>query len=185
MSKIWKNPILLPEGVSASIASSILSVKGPKWELSLNLYPGITASIEENTIVLSCEDIETLSQYRGTMRSLAANMVEGVAQGYSKKLKVIGVGFDASLQGKLITLKLWYAHTLDFTLPEGVDAQVDKDPKGNAVITLSGIDKQLVGQTAAKLRALRTPEPYKGKGIRYIDEQVKLKPGKAAGGWKE
>ena len=185
MSKIWKNPIALPQGVSASLNGSSLSVKGPKWELSLDLYPGIEASLEDDAITLSCQDIETLSQYRGTMRSLVANMVEGVTEGYTKKLKVIGVGFDASLQWKLITLKLGYAHTLEFSLPEGIEADIAKDPKGNAVITLTGIDKQLVGQTAAKLRALRTPEPYKGKGIRYIDEQVKLKPGKAAGGGKD
>ena len=179
MSKIGKNPIQLPEGVNVDINGSLLSIKGPKWTSSLQLYPWITAKVEENQIVVICQDI-ALSSFWGTMRSLISNMVEGVLTGYTQKLQVIGVGFDASIQWNMITFKLGYAHTVPFAVPEGVEAKVEKDPKGNAVITLTSHDKQLIGQTAAQIRALRKPEPYKGKWIRYFNEVVKLKAGKTA-----
>lgn len=185
MSKIWKSPILLPEGVTAKIANSNVSVTWPKWELNLDLHQGIDAELKDNAVVLSCNNVEKNSQYRGTMRSLVFNMIEWVSEGYTKKLQVIGVGFDATTQGNLISLKLGYAHAVEFAVPQNIDVQIDKNPKGDSIITLSSADKQLIGQTAAKLRALRVPEPYKGKGIRYADEYIKLKPGKAAATWKE
>lgn len=179
MSKVWKNPITLPAGVTATIENNVVEVKGPKGTLTQAMYPGIVAKVEENTIILTCDDVE-LWKFWGTMRALVANMVHGVSEGYAKTLQVIGVGFDAALAGNAINFKLGFSHPVQFEIPAGIEVKIDKDPKGNALIHLSSHDKQLIGQVASKIRWLKKPEPYKGKGIRFLGEVVKLKAGKAA-----
>lgn len=179
MSKIWKNPITIPAGVTASIVNDLIEIKGPKGTLTQVMYPGIIAKIEENSIVLTCDNVD-LWKYWGTMRSLVSNMITGVSEWYSKTLQVIGVWFDAALQGSSINFKLGFSHPVKFDIPAGIEVKIDKDPKGNAVISLTSHDKQLIGQVSSKIRALKKPEPYKGKGIRFLGEVVKLKAGKAA-----
>lgn len=179
MSKIGKNPVQIPSGVTVKLTGNTLEVQGPKWALSQDIYPGVDCVVSDKEITFSCKD-EKLRQYRGTMRSLADNMVYGVTTWYTTTLQVIGVGFSASLQGSKLVLKLGFSHPVEFDLPAGVSAAVRQDPKWNALIDLTSHDKQLIGQTAAKLRSLRKPEPYKGKGIRYLNEVVKIKAGKTA-----
>ena len=179
MSKVWKNPITLPAGITATVNDNIVEVKGPKGTLSQAIYPGIVAKVEDNVVTLTCDDVE-LWKYWGTMRALVANMVKGVSDGYTKVLQVIGVGFDAAVQGNAINFKLWFSHPVKFDIPTGIEVKIDKDPKGNPIISLSSHDKQLIGQVASKIRGLKKPEPYKGKGIRFLGEVVKLKAGKAA-----
>lgn len=179
MSKIWKNPVLLPQGVTAKLTGKTLEITGPKGSLTQDIYPGIEVKLEDTVITLTCDD-ENLWKYRGTMRSLLVNMVQGVTEWYTKVLQVIGVGFDASVQGTAINFKLGFSHPVKFDLPKGIDAKIEKDPKGNAVITLTSHDKQLIGQTASQIRGLKKPEPYKGKGIRFLGEVIKLKAGKSA-----
>ena len=180
MSKVGKNPIILPAWVTATINSDVVEVQGPKGKLSQKIYPGVEIKLEDTTLTLSCADVE-LRKYRGTMRALVAHMVKGVSEGYTKTLQVIGVGFDAALQGNMINFKLGFSHPVSFAIPTGIEVKVEKDPKGNALIHLASHDKQLIGQVAAKIRELKKPEPYKGKGIRFLGEVIKLKAGKAAG----
>ena len=179
MSKVWKNPILLPQEVTVSIDDSIVTVKWPKWTLSQKLYQGITTTLDGNILSVLCDNVE-LRKYRGTMRALLAHMVKWVSEGYTKSLQVIWVGFDAVLQGNIINFKLWFSHPVVFSIPNGVDVKIEKDPKGNPLIHLASHDKQLIGEVAAKIRKLKKPEPYKGKGIRFLGEVIKLKAGKAA-----
>ena len=179
MSKVWKNPITLPAGVTASVVNDLVEITWPKGTLKQVMYPGIVAKLEENVITLTCNDVE-LWKFWGTMRSLIANMITWVSEWYSKTLQVIGVGFDAVVQGSSINFKLGFSHPVKFDLPTGIEVKIDKDPKGNAVISLTSHDKQLIGQVASKIRALKKPEPYKGKGIRFLGEVIKLKAGKAA-----
>ncbi len=180
MSKVWKNPILLPAWVTVELNADRVDVKGPKGSFSQTLFPGITAKLEENTLTILCADDQELWKYRGTMRALVAHMVKGVSEGYTKTLQVIGVGFDAAVQGQSINFKLWFSHPVTFPIPAGIEVKIEKDPKGNPLIHLASHDKQLIGQVAAKIRQLKKPEPYKGKGIRFLGEVIKLKAGKAA-----
>ncbi len=179
MSKVWKSPITIPQGVTVTINGDIVDVQGPKGKLWLTLFPGIKGNIDGNMVVVSCDDQE-LWKYRGTMRALIAHMIKGVSEGYTKTLQVIGVWFDAALQGKVISFKLWFSHPVLFDIPMGINVKIEKDPKGNALIHLDSHDKQLIGQVASKIRWLKKPEPYKGKGIRFLWEVIKLKAGKAA-----
>jgi large subunit ribosomal protein L6 len=179
MSKVWKNPIQIPQGVTVSINEDVVSIQGPKWTLTQKLFQGIAAKIEDTTLTLSCADVE-LWKYRGTMRALLAHMVKWVSEWYTKTLQVIGVGFDAAVQGSVINFKLWFSHPVTFSIPTGVEVKIEKDPKGNALIHLASHDKQLIWEVAAKIRKLKKPEPYKGKGIRFLGEVIKLKAGKAA-----
>ena len=179
MSKIGKLPIAIPAGVEVTITNNLVKVKGPKGELEYQTLDCITLKQEENTIVVAV-DTKDNRKFWGLTRTLIANMIEGVVNGYEKKLHIIGVGYGAQVQGNKIILSLGLSHKAEFELPTGVTASVEQDPKGNAILTLQSIDKQLVGQVAAKIRDLRKPEPYKGKGIRYFGEEIKLKPGKAA-----
>ncbi len=179
MSKVGKKPVVIPEGVEVVLNGKDLTVKGPKGELKYVLLDGVNLKIEEKEIIVSVDNAD-LNKFWGLTRALVANMVEGVSQGYEKKLHIIGVGYGAQLSGKTLVLSLGLSHKVEFPIIDGIDAKVEQDPKGNAIVTLSGIDKQLVGEVAAKIKALRKPEPYKGKGIRYFGEEIKLKPGKAA-----
>lgn len=178
MSRIGKQPIEIPEKVEVKIDGSLVSVKGPKGSLEQKIHPLVKVELKENTIVLSVNKPENSEEGAlwGLFRSLLANMVEGVTGGFEKKLEINGVGYKARMEGKnKLILNVGYSHPVDFNLPEGIDGQVDAN-----VITISGIDKQLVGETAANIRKVRKPEPYKGKGIKYIDEVIRRKVGKAA-----
>lgn len=179
MSKIGKKSIAIPSGVEVTISGQTVSVKGGKGTLSYTLLPGVSAVVADNEITVSIDNDEKKNLW-GLSRTLIANMVDGVSKGYEKKLQVLGVGYTAKLQGTNLQLALGFSHPVVFPLPKVVTATVEKDAKGNDIITLTSIDKEVIGETAAKIRSLKAPEPYKGKGIRYIDEVVKLKAGKAA-----
>lgn len=179
MSKIWKNPIVIPNDVEIIINGSLINIKWPKGSLSFDVSSGIFVSNVDNFLHVACDDVN-LWNIRWTTRAILAHMIEGVHTGYTRILQVIGVGFDAVLKWKEIQLKLWFSHPVFFSLPDGVEATIDKNPKWNSIITLLSHDKQLIWQTAAKIRDLKRPEPYKGKWIRYADEIVKLKAGKTA-----
>ncbi len=179
MSKIGKKPLLVPQGVEVELKESSVDVKGAKGALHLDLPYGVKIEKNESELVFSILD----DQYKnlwGLVRTLVANMVEGVTNGYEKKLLIIGVGYSAKVEGKNLVLSLGYAHKVNFPIPEGIEMKTEQDPKGNTVVFVSGISKELVGEVAAKVRAFKKPEPYKGKGIRYFDEFVKIKPGKSA-----
>ncbi len=179
MSKIGKKPLLVPQGVEVELKESSVDVKGAKGALHLDLPYGVKIEKNESELVFSILD----DQYKnlwGLVRTLVANMVEGVTNGYEKKLLIIGVGYSAKVEGKNLVLSLGYAHKVNFPIPEGIEVRTEQDPKGNTVVFVSGISKELVGEVAAKVRAFKKPEPYKGKGIRYFDEFVKIKPGKSA-----
>jgi len=176
MSRIGRQPITLPPGVNAELDARHLTVTGPKGTLELGLLPGLTAHIESGVLTLTRDESvpETRSSY-GLTRTLINNMVVGVSQGFTRQLEINGVGFRASVSGSTINLSLGFSHPVTFTLPPGVEAKVERN-----VITLTGHDKQLVGQAAANLRALKKPEPYKGKGIKYVEERIRRKAGKTA-----
>ena len=179
MSRIGKLPVALLDGVSVSINGSDITVKGKKGELSWILPAGISAIEEEGSIVITrANEEKQTTAFHGLSRSLISNMVEGVTNGYEKKLEIIGVGYRAQATGKKITLSLGFSHPVEMNAPEGVSVEMDKDLKNTIVIT--GIDKQSVGEFAANIRKLRKPEPYKGKGIRYLGEHVRRKAGKSA-----
>ena len=179
MSKVWKNPILIPQWVSVSIEDNIATIQWPKWVLSQKIFAGINAVVDNNVVILSCDDV-ALWKYWGTMRALLAHMVKGVSEWYTKSLQVIWVWFDAVLQGSLINFKLWFSHPVVFTIPTGIEVRIEKDPKWNPLIHLASYDKQLIWEVAAKIRKLKKPEPYKWKGIRFLGEVIKLKAWKAA-----
>ena len=179
MSKIGKKPLVIPQGVEVDLKETAVQVKGPKGTLDLNLPYGVKIEKNESELVFSILD----DQYKnlwGLARTLVANMVEGVSNGYEKKLLIIGVGHSAKVEGKTLVLSLGYAHKVNFPIPERIEIRTEQDPKGNTVVFISGISKELVGEVAAKVRSMKKPEPYKGKGIRYFDEFVKIKPGKSA-----
>ncbi len=179
MSRIGKQPIPVPNGVTVTVnPDNTVIVKGPKGELSAKISPRIKVEIADQiTVTRQSEDKEDRSLH-GLSRTLIANMCEGVTNGFSKKLEIIGVGYRAQVQGNKVTLNLGHSHPIDYALPEGITIEQDKDKKN--ILTISGIDKQKVGQVAAEIRSFRKPEPYKGKGVRYIDEYVAMKAGKAA-----
>lgn len=175
MSRIGKMPIILPKGVSVSCNHSKIEVKGPKGQLVHHLPSGISVSVDgEKLFVHRANDQRSLKALHGLTRSIIANMVTGVSQGFEKKLEIVGVGFRAEPQGNDLKLSLGFSHPVLFPLPEGIKAEVERQ----TVITLKGIDKQLLGNVAAKLRSIKPPEPYKGKGIRYLGERVRKKVGK-------
>ena len=186
MSRIGKQPIPVPSGVSFDVTDGgDVTVKGPKGELHYRIDPEISVSQEGDEIVVTRPtDQKRHRAVHGLTRSLIANMVEGVTDGYKKELEVIGVGFRAEktkMAGlDVLELALGFSHPIYFVPPEGIDFETQSARGTNPRVTISGIDKQLVGQVAAKIRALRPPEPYKGKGVRYSDEYVRRKAGKTA-----
>lgn len=179
MSKIGKKAIVVTDGVEVKIDGSTVSVKGPKGNLSWTVPAGVQVAQEGNEVKVSIED-DSKKNLRGLSRTLIHNMVVGVSQGYEKKLLIIGVGYGAQASGNEVIFSLGYAHKVHFPLPEGITVKTEQDPKGNTVVIIDGISKEMVGEVAAKMRELKKPEPYKGKGIRYFDEFVKIKPGKSA-----
>ena len=178
MSRVGKNPIPVPSGVEVRVEGAGVTVKGPKGELGHELPEGIAVSQEDdNLLVTRASDERSLRALHGLTRALVSNMVVGVSEGFTKQLEIVGVGYRAQAQGpSALELQLGYSHPIKFEAPDGVTFDVPEPTK----ITVSGIDKQLVGQVAADIRKLRKPEPYKGKGIRYSDEYVRRKAGKAA-----
>ncbi len=176
MSRIGKQPVPVPKGVTVTISGQTVTVKGSKGELSQEFPAEIAFEQEGETIVVTRRDESRNARQRhGLVRTLIANMVEGVANGYQKKLEIQGVGYRASLKGQKLVMALGYSHPVEFDPPEGIKFAVE----GNTNVTVSGIDKAVVGNTAATIRAARPPEPYKGKGVRYAGEQVRRKAGKA------
>ncbi|MBI4621219.1 MAG: 50S ribosomal protein L6 [Desulfobacterales bacterium] len=176
MSRIGKLPIPVPKGVEIVFEDATLKVKGTKGELTQGVDGRIGLTFDSEKIVVNRKDDDKKTRaLQGLTRSLIANMVEGVTKGFTKTLNIVGVGYRAELKGDILGLNLGYSHPIEFVLPEGVNAQVDKQVK----ITIEGIDKQLVGEVAAKIRSFRRPEPYKGKGILYSDERIRRKIGKS------
>ena len=176
MSRIGKMPVPVPKGVEISISGETVRVKGPKGQLQVGLLPGISAAVEDGELKIERADDERQTRsYHGLVRALLSNAALGVSQGWSKDLEIVGIGYRAESKGRSVLFNLGYSHPIDFALPEGID--VDVDAKANKV-TVRGIDRQQVGQTAADIRSLRPPEPYKGKGIRYATERVRTKAGK-------
>lgn len=179
MSRIGKNPISIPAGVTVTITNQTVNVKGPKGEMKVNIHRIIKPEVKDNTILLvrTGETREEKSLH-GLSRTLVANLVEGVTKGFEKKLEIQGVGFKAQTSGAKLTLNVGYSHPVDYIAPKGITFAIDAEKKN--IISISGIDKQLVGEVAAKIRAIKKPEPYKGKGIRYLGEYVQKKAGKTA-----
>ncbi len=174
MSRIGKMPITIPSGVTVTVDDNEVTVTGPKGTLKQNKLPGLQLKQEDNQLIVSrlSEDPTAFATF-GLMRSLVQNMVTGVTQGFSKKLEINGVGFRVAQQGAGLKLNLGYSHDVIYAIPTGVTTALDQN-----VITISGIDKQQVGQVAAEIRALKKPEPYKGKGIKYVGEHIIRKSGK-------
>ncbi len=180
MSRIGKQPVPIPNGVEVKIEGNKITVKGPKGQLEQDIHPNMKVETAENEILVKRPNDSKLNKsLHGLSRSLIANMVEGVTKGFEKKLEIIGVGYRANAKGKSITLNLGFSHPIEYQAPEGVNLAMDQEVKNKQIIIVSGIDKEVVGQAAAKIRSYRKPEPYKGKGIRYIDEYVARKAGKA------
>ena len=176
MSRIGKKPIPIPDKVKVEVSGGNVSVEGPKGKLSLRLHPSMMVRAEDRQLVcVRPSDNKLHRSLHGLTRTLVANMIEGVTKGFEKKLEMIGVGYRASLQGRNLTLLLGYSHPIVFPLPEGIKVGVENQN----LLTVSGADKQQVGEVAAKIRSLRPPEPYKGKGVKYVTERIRRKAGKA------
>ena len=187
MSRIGKLPINIPAGVTVTLKDNVVSVKGPKGELSQAIDPSILVSIEENQVSFSIDennDTVELKQKRavhGLYRSLVNNMVIGVSQGFKKEMELVGVGYRVSNQGNIIEFTLGYTHPIFIQLPSEIKVETKSERNKNPYICLESCDKQLLGLVCAKIRSFRKPEPYKGKGILYVGEQVRRKSGKSAG----
>ncbi|NND71324.1 MAG: 50S ribosomal protein L6 [Rhodothermales bacterium] len=183
MSRIGFAPISVAENVTVDIGSNnFVTVKGPKGELTLQVNPDIVLSLEDSEVVVKRPtEQKRHKSMHGLYRSLIDNMVKGVSEGYKRELEIIGVGFRASVANDVLELALGFSHPIFFVPPEGIHLSVDTKRSKNTIVIIEGIDKQLVGQVAAKIRALRPPEPYKGKGVRYVGEYVRRKAGKTAG----
>jgi large subunit ribosomal protein L6 len=183
MSRIGKQPVVLPKGVTVTVGEhNLLTVKGPKGELKQAIDRDIIVEVKDGHVEFQRPTDQIRHRaLHGLYRSLVSNMVKGVTEGYVRKLELIGVGFKASSQGNLLDLALGYSHNIIFEIPKELKLATEQNKGENPKITLEGVDKQLIGQVAAKIRGLRKPEPYKGKGVRYVGEVVRKKAGKAAG----
>jgi len=174
MSRVGKKPVAIPTGVTVTLKDGTINVKGPKGELKRPLPGLVTVNVEKNQVTIVRGDDSGPTRARhGLVRALINNMVSGVTKGFEKKLEINGVGYKAEVAGTKLTLALGYSHPVAYELPKGIGAKVDKN-----VLILSGIDNELLGETAAKVRSFRPPEPYKGKGIKYIEETIRRKVGK-------
>ncbi len=177
MSRIGKQPVEVPKGVSVSLSADKVAVKGPKGNLEVVRHPLIDVKEEGGKIIFErSSDAPKARAAHGLMRALVQNMVTGVEKGWERKLEINGVGYRAEVSGSKLTLQLGYSHPINYDLPAGVSAKVEKN-----IITLNGADKQALGQAAANIRGFRPPEPYKGKGVKYLEERIQRKVGKAAG----
>lgn len=176
MSKVGKVPVEIPKGVTVTVADGALKAKGSKGEDTLPLHPSVNVTVEDGRVVVQPGSTDKLARAMyGTTRALIANVLVGVSEGYTKRLEIVGVGYRAQLQGKKLVLNVGFCHSVDIEAPQGIEFQVPDATH----IEVRGMSKQLVGQTAAVIRAVRKPEPYKGKGIRYQGEQVRRKAGKS------
>jgi len=183
MSRIGKNPVTIPQGITVTVgADNIVTVKGPKGELKQTIDRDIKVEVKDGKVEFNrpTDQIRHRAMH-GLYRSLVNNMVKGVQEGYSKKLELVGVGFKASNQGNLLDLALGYSHNIIFEIPKELKITTSQEKGQNPMILLESIDKQLLGQVAAKIRSLRKPEPYKGKGVKFAGEVLRRKAGKAAG----
>jgi large subunit ribosomal protein L6 len=181
MSRIGKAPVTIPSGVEVKLDGSTIMVKGPKGELTQEVDPCITVKVEGDTVTFEREnDHKDQRSKHGLYRALVNNMVEGVSKGYAVQQELVGVGYRASVQGQKLELALGYSHNVVFQIPEEVKVKAEQERGKNPIVTLESHDKQLIGQVAAKIRSLRKPEPYKGKGVRFVGEQIRRKAGKSA-----
>lgn len=187
MSRIGKLPISIPAGVTVTLKDNVVSVKGPKGELCQTIDPSILVSIKDNEILFEIDEkndkVETKQKqaFHGLYRALVNNMVVGVSQGYKKELELVGVGYRVSNQGNLVEFSLGYTHSIFIQLPKEIKVETKTERNKNPYMCLESCDKQLLGLVCAKIRSFRMPEPYKGKGILYVGEQIRRKSGKTAG----
>lgn len=176
MSRVGRKPIALPSGVKVNISETQLEVQGPKGKLQTPVPPGISFSMENGELVCQRQsDARQQRAFHGLARALAGNAVKGVTEGFTRELDIVGVGYRAQVEGKKVVFALGFSHPVVYPIPEGIEVKVDKNNR----VTVSGIDRQMVGQVAAEIRKLRKPDPYKQKGIRYVGEVLKKKAGKA------
>ena len=177
MSRIGKNPVIIPDGVKIELKGNLINVSGQKGSQSWTVHPNIKTVIKDDNILFERGDNSALNRsLHGTTRQIVNNMVIGVSAGFKKELEIVGIGYQANMEGNRLKLQIGYSHDIYFDLPEGIKATADR-----TTITIEGIDKQLVGSVSSKIRSFRSPEPYKGKGIRYKDEYIKIKQGKTVG----
>jgi large subunit ribosomal protein L6 len=177
MSRIGKNPITIPDGVKIELKGNLINVSGQKGSQSWSVHPNIKTLIKDDNILFQRDDNSALNRsLHGTNRQIVNNMVIGVSAGFKKELEIVGVGYQANMDGNKLKLQIGYSHDIYFDLPEGIKATAER-----TTITIEGIDKQLVGSVSSKIRSFRSPEPYKGKGIRYKGEYIKIKQGKTVG----
>ena len=177
MSRIGKNPVTIPDGVKIELKGNLINVSGQKGSQSWTVHPNIKILIKDDNIFFERGDNSALNRsLHGTTRQIVNNMVIGVSAGFKKELEIVGVGYQANMEGNRLKLQIGYSHDIYFDLPEGIKATADR-----TTITIEGIDKQLVGSVSSKIRSFRSPEPYKGKGIRYKGEYIKIKQGKTVG----
>jgi large subunit ribosomal protein L6 len=174
MSRVAKNPVSLPQGVSATIAAGLVTIKGAKGSLSVQVADGVSVAEKDKALQVSYTEADGARMRAGSVRAHLANTVAGVTKGYEKKLELVGVGFRASVAGKTLNLTLGFSHTVNFPIPEGITIEAPSQTE----VLIKGTDKQRVGQVAADIRGFRPPEPYKGKGVKYAGEQISLKEGK-------
>lgn len=181
MSRIGKAPIVIPAGVTVKVDNNVVTVKGPKGELSQDFHSELTVAVEDNHVVVTrpTDSIEHRSHH-GLVRALIQNMVTGVSEGYKKEMELVGVGYRASSNGQVLELSLGYSHAIYFKLPPEVKVEAKTERNKNPLIILESCDKQLLGQVCAKIRSFRKPEPYKGKGIKFVGEIIRRKSGKSA-----
>lgn len=181
MSRIGKNPVSIPQGVNVDISDNLVTVKGSLGVLTQSISEGITITIEDGTVILDrVSESKNHKAQHGLMRSLINNMVEGVSKGWTKELELVGVGYRASNQGQKLDLALGFSHNIVFELAPEVKVETVSEKGKNPVIKLTSFDKQLVGHVAAKIRSFRSPEPYKGKGVKFVGEKLRRKAGKSA-----
>ena len=182
MSRIAKEPVQIPAGVEVNISGRTVAVKGPKGNLDLQLHPAVRLVREDQTITVRARNSSAKSRaMSGTMRSLIANMVSGVTEGYRKNLTLIGTGYRANVDGDTLNLSLGFSHPISYEAPKNISFRVTSETSARVEMVVEGIDKQVVGQVAADIRRFRPPEPYKGKGVRYSDEWVRAKQAKSVG----
>jgi large subunit ribosomal protein L6 len=179
VSRIGKMPIAIPKGVEVRAERDSVRIKGPKGDLANRIPPGLTVAVENNEVRIARSNDEPQQRaYHGLLRSLLANAVTGVTKGFTKELEIVGVGYKAELKGKAVVFSLGYSHPIEFAIPEGIAVSLDAKA---GKLTVTGADRQKVGQTAAEIRKLRIPDPYKAKGIKYAEEIIRRKVGKAGG----
>lgn len=182
MSRIGKLPVQIPEKVTVSVnADNLVTVKGPLGELTQQVDNSISVEVSESNVTLGrTSDHKEYRSKHGLYRSLISNMVIGVSEGFQTQQELVGVGYKAESNGQMLDLSLGYSHTILFEIPKEVNVEVKSEKRGNSIVILKSIDKQLLGQVAAKIRSLRPPEPYKGKGIKFVGEELRRKAGKSA-----